>query len=55
MSGRERPPLKPGQNPEEEIRHLWEERRALYLKYADAVWDNTSGEVIASQLNFLFR
>lgn len=28
---------------ENEIHVIWEERRDLYLKYADYVWDNTSG------------
>ncbi|MFH0820176.1 MAG: 3-phosphoshikimate 1-carboxyvinyltransferase, partial [Candidatus Peregrinibacteria bacterium] len=30
-----RPPFKPDQKPEKELKRLWEERRALYLKYAD--------------------
>ncbi|MFH0820529.1 MAG: shikimate kinase, partial [Candidatus Peregrinibacteria bacterium] len=50
-----RPPFKPDQKPEKELKRLWEERRALYLKYADVVWDNTSGEVAENQLGFLFK
>ena len=30
-----------GRKSEEEIHDIWEERRGLYLKYADYVWDNS--------------
>jgi 3-phosphoshikimate 1-carboxyvinyltransferase len=33
-----------GEALENEIFTVWEERRHLYLKYADFVWDNTSGQ-----------
>ncbi|MFH0838173.1 MAG: 3-phosphoshikimate 1-carboxyvinyltransferase [Patescibacteria group bacterium] len=31
---------------ENEIHVVWEERRDLYLKYADYVWDNTNGKAL---------
>lgn len=38
----------------EELRQVWEERRELYLKYADYVWDDTSGKMIERYLDQLF-
>lgn len=35
-----------GEDLENEIYVIWEERRGLYLKYADYVWDNTSGKAL---------
>jgi len=54
LKGVNRPPLRRGQKPEDEIRHLWQERCPLYLQYADVVWDNTSGQVIENHLTELF-
>lgn len=48
MAKTDRPPLKEGQEPHEEIHKLWEERRPLYYQYADLVWDNTSGQQVES-------
>lgn len=55
MKGKNRPPLRPGMNAEDEIRHLWAVRRPLYLKYADYVWDDTSGKVIGKHLKPIFK
>ncbi len=55
MHGTNRPPLKEGQDPDMEIHHLWQERRHLYLKYADVTWDDTSGDVIEEFLPELFN
>jgi 3-phosphoshikimate 1-carboxyvinyltransferase len=33
-----------GKKSENELRGIWEERRELYLKYADVVWDDTGGK-----------
>ncbi|MBU0577164.1 3-phosphoshikimate 1-carboxyvinyltransferase [Patescibacteria group bacterium] len=43
-----------GKKPEEEIFDIWKERRDLYLKYADVVWDNTSGEVLEESIDNIF-
>ena len=40
-----RPALKYS-DPITELPTIWNERRGLYLKYADFVWDNTSGNVV---------
>ena len=37
-----------------EIKKVWQERRDLYLKYADFVWDDTSGEIVKKNLDYLF-
>ena len=37
-----------GEALENEIGIVWEERRDLYLKYADFVWDDTGGKTIFS-------
>ena len=39
-----------GKKPEKEIYDVWHQRRDLYLKYADFVWDNTSGKVLQENL-----
>lgn len=49
-----RPALK-GKDPLQELEEVWHERRPLYLRYADVVWDNTSGEVIKNNLEQIFR
>ncbi|MBU1018316.1 hypothetical protein KKA33_04800 [Patescibacteria group bacterium] len=43
-----------GKKPEKEIHDVWQERRDLYLKYADAVWDNTGGKVLEEHLEKIF-
>jgi len=43
-----------GRDSEIELMEVWQKRRPLYLKYADVVWDNTSGETIKENLNFIF-
>ncbi len=48
-----RPALK-GKDPLAELRGIWQERRDLYLKYADYVWDNTSGNVIKEGVKDIF-
>lgn len=35
-----------GEAVENEVHVVWEERRDLYLKYADHVWDDTGGEAL---------
>jgi len=40
-----RPALKTD-DPISELPTIWNERRGLYLKYADFVWDNTGGNVV---------
>ncbi len=35
-----------GETLDNEIHVVWEERRDLYLKYADIVWDDTSGKAL---------
>ena len=47
-------PTLTGKGTAEEIKDVWRERRDLYLKYADYVWDNTSGEVLKENLNQIF-
>lgn len=42
-------------NPVDEIKNVWQERRDLYLKYADYVWDNTSGEVVGDNIKQIFN
>jgi len=46
-----RPSLK-GKNLADEINEIWEERRHLYLKYADIIWDDTSGSVVGLDYTF---
>jgi 3-phosphoshikimate 1-carboxyvinyltransferase len=48
-----RPPLK-SDDSISELRMVWEERRGLYLKYADFIWDNTSGKIIRENLEGVF-
>jgi 3-phosphoshikimate 1-carboxyvinyltransferase len=38
----------------DEVHDIWHDRRDLYLKYADIVWDNTSGEVVEKSLGRIF-
>jgi 3-phosphoshikimate 1-carboxyvinyltransferase len=38
-----------GEDPASEIQKVWEERRDLYLKYADLIWDDSSGEVVKEE------
>jgi 3-phosphoshikimate 1-carboxyvinyltransferase len=54
MRGEDRPPLM-GKDAVEEIAKLWQMRRPLYLKFADRVWDNTSGNVITLELEKIFK
>ena len=49
-----RPALK-GKDPLAELRDVWLERRDLYLKYADYVWDNTSGKVLERNLKNILQ
>ncbi len=44
-----------GKKPEKEIYDVWHKRRDLYLKYADFVWDNTSGKVLGENLDRIFK
>ena len=37
----------------DELQSVWLERRDLYLRYADFVWDNTSGKTIISHILYL--
>jgi 3-phosphoshikimate 1-carboxyvinyltransferase len=37
-----------------EIKDIWKERRDLYIKYADIIWDNTSGEIVKNNLDRIF-
>ena len=39
----------------DELQQVWEERRELYLKYADYVWDDTSGKIVKLYLDELFK
>jgi len=39
---------------EHEIHELWEHRRPLYLKYADYVWDDTSGIIVGQHYRDIF-
>lgn len=48
-----RPALK-GKDPLKELHGIWLERRDLYLKYADHVWDDTSGEAVVDNLKSIF-
>lgn len=48
-----RPALKTD-NPISELQTIWNERRGLYLKYADFVWDNTGGRIIRENLDRVF-
>ena len=43
-----------GKDISNEIRSVWEERRELYLKYADYVWDDTSGKLLKESLGLIF-
>lgn len=43
-----------GKKINDELVGIWKERRDLYLKYADYVWDDTSGEVIKKNLEQIF-
>ena len=47
-------PALTGKGSIKEIQDVWSERRDLYLKYADYVWDNTSGEVLKKNLFQIF-
>lgn len=37
----------------DELQSIWQERRDLYLKYADIVWDDTSGKVVKNQIQYI--
>ncbi len=50
----DRPALTPGKTMIDELQDVWRERRDLYLKYADQVWDNTSGTVVHKHLKEIF-
>jgi len=43
-----------GKKIEHEIHELWEHRRPLYLKYADYVWDDTSGLILGRHYREIF-
>ena len=43
-----------GKQSDKEAFDIWKERRDLYLKYADYVWDNTSGKVVGEELDMIF-
>jgi 3-phosphoshikimate 1-carboxyvinyltransferase len=47
-------PTLTGKGNVKEIQNVWQERRDLYLKYADHIWDDTSGKVVEKNLPFLF-
>ncbi|MFH1012390.1 MAG: shikimate kinase, partial [Candidatus Peregrinibacteria bacterium] len=49
----DRPSLS-GHDPVYELSQVWRERRSLYLRYADVIWDNTSGEVVRENLDKAF-
>jgi shikimate kinase len=49
-----RPPLTGLSATEGEVYKIWNERRGLYLKYADFVWDDTSGKIVKQSLNEIF-
>ncbi len=49
---RDRPSLT-GEAIENEIHTIWEERRDLYYKYADYVWDDTGGKALQKLKNVL--
>ncbi len=38
----------------EEIKKVWDERRNLYIKYADVIWDDSTGTVIEERLDWIF-
>jgi len=42
-----------GKKLEHEIHEIWEERRSLYLKYADVIWDDTSGGALQNLSSIL--
>lgn len=46
----DRPALTAGANIEDEIQSVWEQRRDLYLRYANVVWDNTDGQTVERSL-----
>ena len=41
-------------DPINELKDIWQNRRDLYLKYADFVWDNTGGKVVIEGLKEIF-
>jgi len=43
-----------GKKVEHEIHELWEARRPLYIKYADYVWDDTSGWLLEANYKKIF-
>lgn len=47
-------PALTGGGSDKEVQKIWEERRNLYLKYADIVWDNTSGKIVEKKLAKIF-
>jgi 3-phosphoshikimate 1-carboxyvinyltransferase len=48
-------PTLTGKGTVKEIQNIWKERRDLYLKYADIVWDNSSGEIVEKNLEQIFN
>lgn len=54
-SGGENRPSVTGKPLLDEIPELWKERRDLYLRYADIVWDDTSGKVLEERLEDIFE
>ena len=52
VKSRGRPSLV-GKKLENEIDEIWKQRRTLYLRYADYVWDDTSGESIVGNYRII--
>jgi len=48
-------PTLTGKGSVREVKKVWKERRDLYLKYADYVWDDTSGEIVKNNLSKIFK
>lgn len=53
-SSHARPPIHSDHNTMSEINKVWEERHNLYLRYADFVWDDTSGKIVRERLSEIF-
>ncbi len=53
-SHQKRPSLTGGK-PDKELIKVWKERRDLYLKYADHVWDDTSMKVVRERYDRIFN
>jgi len=48
-------PTLTGKGSVREVKKVWQERRDLYLKYADVIWDDTSGETVKDNLSRIFK